>query len=89
MLGFLTEGTATTEQKKGSRQMSHSMNYQAMINRGRKAGLNTRDLYSAMASVHVDNGAQGPGQADGNGFISTVNQEGQQVYRPVGGTPRS
>jgi hypothetical protein len=28
------------------------------------------------------------GQADGNGFVSGFNQQGQRVYRPLGGYPR-
>ena len=26
-----------------------------------------------------------PGQVDGNGFVSTYNQQGKRVYRPTGG----
>ena len=68
--------------------MSRTTDYRTLLNRGRKAGLNTRELYSAMSASAVEGGDQHPGQADSNGFVSSVNQRGQRIYRPVGGTPR-
>jgi len=64
-------------------------NYKAMINRGRKAGLNTRDLYTAMASRPAEGTDQVMGQLDGNGFVSSYNQQGQRVFLPVDDQPRS
>ena len=63
--------------------MSHS-NYLTLIDRGRKAGLGTRELYSAMATRPSEGDEQGQGQVDGNGFVSTYDQEGKRVYRPTG-----
>jgi hypothetical protein len=66
--------------------MSHT-DYRTLLNRGRKAGLNTAELYSAMAARPA--AGDGPtGQADANGFVSAVDQRGQRVYRPAGAYPR-
>jgi hypothetical protein len=62
--------------------MSHT-DYRTLINRGRKAGLGTSELYRAIASQPAE-GSQALGQADGNGFVSTYNHQGQRVYQPVG-----
>ena len=61
--------------------MSHS-NYLTLINRGRKAGLQTSELYAAMSTRPADGFDEAPGQIDGNGFVSTYNQQGKRVYRP-------
>lgn len=58
-----------------------------LLTRGRKAGLNTAELYSAMVTRPVE-GRDQTGQADPNGFVSGYNQQGQRVYRPVGSYPR-
>jgi hypothetical protein len=68
--------------------MSLTTDYRTLINRGRKAGLNTRELYSAM-SARPSEGEQAPGQADTNGFVSSINQYGRRVYRPLGSPQRS
>jgi hypothetical protein len=66
--------------------MGHT-NYQTLINRGRKAGLTTRELYSAM-TTRLNEGAEAvPGQLDGNGFISGYDPQGRLIYRPAG-SPR-
>jgi hypothetical protein len=57
---------------------------QAMINRGRKAGLSTRELYQAMATRPVEAGEPASGQADGNGYIASVSPQGRRLYRPAG-----
>jgi hypothetical protein len=62
--------------------------YRSMIDRGRKAGLGTSDLYRAMAGVPAE-GSPAPGQTDGNGFVAQVDEHGQCVYRPLGHAPRS
>ena len=64
--------------------MSRS-DYNAMINRGRKAGLSTRELYPAMATRPVEGSGQVPGQTDCNGYVSSVTLQGHRVYRPAGG----
>jgi hypothetical protein len=68
--------------------MSLATDYHTLINRGRKAGLTTRELYSAIAARPTEGAEQMLGQADCNGFVSSVNQKGQRVYRPLGSYPR-
>ncbi len=63
--------------------MSHS-NYLTLIDRGRKAGLSTRELYTAMSTRPSEGVDEAPGKVDGNGFVSTFNQQGKRVYRPTG-----
>ncbi|HKI33169.1 MAG TPA: hypothetical protein VKA46_15060 [Gemmataceae bacterium] len=62
--------------------MSHS-DYRTLIDRGRKAGLRTSELYQAMAARPPETTEQNPGQADGNGFVSGYDQGGHRIYRPV------
>jgi hypothetical protein len=61
--------------------MRHS-DYQTLIDRGRKAGLKTTDLYSALTSRPPELGDQLDGQNDGNGFVRAVDRQGQSVFRP-------
>jgi hypothetical protein len=55
-------------------------NYQSLLNRGRKAGLTTRELNSALASRPVSGEEQSPGRPDCNGSVWTINEHGQRVY---------
>jgi len=68
--------------------MPHS-DYRTLINRGRKAGLGTSELYRAIGGRRPEDADPNLGQTDGNGFVSSYNQQGQRVYRPVGGSPQS
>jgi hypothetical protein len=56
-------------------------NYHLMIDRGRKAGLSTRELYLALLTQPIESSEQ-PGQMDCNGVVSTVTPEGHRGYRP-------
>src|SRR4051794_23893188 len=67
--------------------MTRYSDYQTLINRGRKAGLSTRELYAAMATRPPE-GADDAGRADGNGYVPGYNQQGQRVYRPLNSYPR-
>jgi hypothetical protein len=62
--------------------------YRTLLNRGRKAGLNTSELYAAIVTRPIEGRGQGPGQADANGFVPGFDHLGQRVYRPVGAYPR-
>lgn len=63
--------------------MSHT-DYNTLLNQGRKAGLNTRELYAAL-SARPPEGSDAPhGQSDGNGYASEIDELGHRVYRPVG-----
>jgi hypothetical protein len=68
--------------------MSLTTDYRTLINRGRKAGLSTRELYLAMAT-RPGEGADGLGRADTNGFVQGINARGQRVFRPLDGGERS
>jgi hypothetical protein len=67
--------------------MSRPTDYHTLINRGRKAGLNARELYAAMAGQSLEQCGTASGQADCNGFVSAHNDQGQRVYRPAGRRP--
>jgi hypothetical protein len=58
-----------------------------LISRGRKAGLKTSELYSALAGRPAE-GRDGMGQADSNGFVRGTNHMGRNVYRPLNGQER-
>ena len=63
--------------------MSHYTTNRTLINRGRKAGLTTRELYAAMAT-RPSEGSDQPGQFDCNGFVTGYDLQGRVIYRPVG-----
>jgi hypothetical protein len=56
-----------------------------LINRGRKAGLKTSELYSALTTRPPEVPGLVSGQADGNGFVSGVTANGRAVYQPLTG----
>lgn len=62
--------------------MSHT-DYRTLINRGRKAGLGTSELYSALSSRTPEASDTANGQADTNGFVTRYNQDGRRVYQPL------
>lgn len=45
----------------------------ALINRGRRSGLNTAELYQALSGRRPQSGDQ-PGQVDANGFVPVMDQ---------------
>jgi hypothetical protein len=62
--------------------MYQHSNEQAMINRGRKAGLSTREIYLAMATRPAGSESV-TGRADSNGYVCAVAQQGRRLYRPA------
>ena len=68
--------------------MSRS-DYRTLLDHGRKAGLNTAELYSAMSTRAPEATESEPGHSDSNGYTAGVNSTGQRVYRPLGQYPRS
>jgi len=58
--------------------MSQS-SHRRMIDRGRKAGLNARDLYAAL-SARQPSADQPVGKADCNGFVAKVEEDGKRSY---------
>jgi hypothetical protein len=65
--------------------MSRS-DYRTLLNHGRKAGLSTREMYSALATRPSEAGDYNSGQSDGNGFVSDYTKNGRRIYRPINGT---
>jgi hypothetical protein len=57
--------------------------YRTLIDRGRKAGLRTSELCSAMASRPPEAGDSSRGRADGNGFVWAYTPDGRRVYQPA------
>jgi len=64
------------------------VDYRTLITLGRKAGLQTSEIYQALSARRPEAGDQVPGQADGNGFIHTYGRNGQRVYLPCTGYRR-
>jgi hypothetical protein len=56
--------------------------YRTLIDRGRKAGLGTSELYSALAARRPELGDP-QGQADTNGFVSDISRSGRPLYHPL------
>jgi hypothetical protein len=50
-----------------------------MLDRGRKAGLNLRELYTALAA-RQRSGDQPIGKADNNGYVAQVDVNGKRIY---------
>jgi hypothetical protein len=69
--------------------MSHNSRYRNLLNLGRKAGLTTRELYSALATRPAETSEHLLGRTDTNGYVEGYNEVGQRVYRPLGDPPRS
>ena len=65
------------------------VDYRTLVNQGRKAGLRTNEMYGAMTSRPMEAGDRGLGQADGNGFVTTFDQQGHVVFRPGNGSTNS
>lgn len=69
--------------------MRHT-DYRSLIDRGRRAGLGTGDLYRALAAQPPEgNDPVLSDQLDGNGFVSSYDQRGHRVFRPVENLRRS
>jgi hypothetical protein len=62
--------------------------YRTLIDRGRKAGLRTSELYNAISARPPEGSDLTTGEADGNGFVSGYTPTGRRIYRPGAGYPR-
>jgi len=62
--------------------MMRHVSDQTLIDRGRKAGLRTSELYSALSSRRAESGDRPAGATDGNGFVSEIGAHGQSTYHP-------
>jgi hypothetical protein len=63
-------------------------NHRTLVDRGRKAGLRTSELYGALVSSRPEGADSAPGVADSNGFVCDYDQHGQRVYRQPGENPK-
>ena len=61
--------------------MSHT-DIRRLVDRGRKSGLRTTEMYRALASRPPAAGDPTTGQADGNGFVPALDQQGHHVFKP-------
>ena len=61
--------------------MSHT-DYRTLVDRGRKSGLRTTEMYPALASRPPAAGDPTTGQADSNGFVPSLAQQGHHVCKP-------
>src|SRR4051812_35164067 len=83
------EGRAASVPREEATAMIQHSNYHQLVSRGRKAGLTTRELNSAL-SVHPVTGHEPtPRQADCNGFFLELDASGHRTYRPVTPSPRT
>lgn len=57
-----------------------SSDVRGLVDRGRRSGLNTRDLYQALSS-RQPRGDDQPGQVDANGFVPVIEQS-HAAFRP-------
>ena len=76
------ELTATFVLQAGVRVMRHT-DYRTLIDRGRKAGLKTTELYNALAGRRAEAGDRNWRETDGNGFVSSVDAHGQNIFQPA------
>jgi hypothetical protein len=56
--------------------------YERLLNQGRKAGLNTRELNSALTGRAAGEGDVS-GRPDSNGFIWVIDERGNLVCQPM------
>jgi hypothetical protein len=68
--------------------MGRHLDHRKLIDRGRKAGLNTSEIYRAMGVRPNEDSSQGQGQSDGNGFVISYDKQGRALYHPRETGPR-
>lgn len=61
--------------------MNHS-SHRRLLDRGRKAGLTTAELYRALSARPPSAQDGPPGQPDCNGYVVSVTSTGQRCYSP-------
>jgi hypothetical protein len=64
-------------------------NHRTLVDRGRKAGLRTSELYGALVSSRPEGRDPAQGVSDGNGYVSCFNVLGNRVYRPLDARPKN
>jgi hypothetical protein len=61
--------------------MSHT-DYRTLIDRGRKAGLGTSELYTALTARRPE-ASDRVGQSDSNGYVPDYGSNGRRQYHPM------
>lgn len=79
-LGLPVLPTLRVDNPEGA-SMGHS-DYRTLLDRGRKAGLGTSELYQALAARPAANSDPPTGQCDSNGYVSQFDQNGHRVFVP-------
>jgi len=57
-------------------------NHNTLIDLGRKAGLKTSEIYSALASGRAATPDAGAGRTDGNGITAGLDAQGHPTFQP-------
>ncbi|MER3415103.1 MAG: hypothetical protein C4297_02695 [Gemmataceae bacterium] len=60
----------------------HRSDLRALVDRGRKAGLKTGELYLALSGRPLSRADLASGARDGNGFICDCDSRGYAVFYP-------
>jgi hypothetical protein len=63
------------------------INLRRLIDHGRKAGLQTSEIYGALVTSRPEGNDQAPGRTDENGFVSTFDH-GHRAYVAHGNQSR-
>lgn len=63
--------------------MMNQSTYHLLLSRGRKAGLSTRELNSALSVRPVTGDEQQSGRSDCNGYVSGIDARGHRTVRPA------
>lgn len=56
--------------------------HRMLVDRGRRSGLQTHELYQALSSTLAFDRAPYPGNVDGNGFVQQCNDRGRSTFQP-------
>lgn len=59
------------------------LDYRTLINQGRKAGLKTSEMYSALQARQPGASEGLSDRADSNGYVPTYGLSGQRVFTPL------
>ena len=62
--------------------MSHNSSLRRLLDRGRRAGLNARELYQALTARQPAPGDHPVGRTDSNGYVAHISANGQRTYQP-------
>ena len=58
------------------------LDYRSLLDRGRKSGLNTAELYRALTTLAPQASDVANSNADSNGFVPVLDRQGHASYAP-------